>query len=329
MQTFNFARPVLEDYNLSNKHLFKKQAGNAKYYYQLQNDASLENDLKEISKLYKNNVPFRIYGMHTNLYITKNGYDGFFIDITPKKSTIKFNAETEEFIVSGNCQTTRLVNFTMELGYDFASLTGVPGMVGAGIVGNASFATGKEFSDYVKKLTLFDFETGEEVEIIPNNKSFSTRNSFIKEANSKKTRYFVKEAVLKSDYIGKEKVREKYLNQINLRRESLKAGYKEGCAGSIWSNIHMREEIGRSFTKVVKENPEFNVNFNGARYSSEGCRFFITDENTTEHDVAKLMKYTFEKLDEIYGIKPVKEVLFLDYDGEIDVETYLERYLSE
>ena len=33
MQTFNFARPVLEDYNLTNKHLFKKQAGNAKYYY--------------------------------------------------------------------------------------------------------------------------------------------------------------------------------------------------------------------------------------------------------------------------------------------------------
>lgn len=329
MPTFNFARPVQENYDLTQKHLFKKRAGNAKYYYQLQSDESLKNDLKEISKLYQSNIPFRIYGMHTNLYITKNGYDGWFIDITPKKSTIRFNPKTEEFVVSGNLQTSRLVNYSMELGYDFASLTGVPGMVGAGIVGNASFATGKEYSDYIKKIILFDFETGEEIEVVPDEDSFSTRNSFIKEANSKKTRYFVKEAVLKAEFIGKEKVREKYLDQINLRREDLKVGYKEGCAGSIWSNIDMREKIGKSFTRVVYDNPEFNVNYNGARYSSVGCRFFTTDENTEEQDVAKLMKYTIEKLGEIYGIKPVKEVLFLDYDGEIDVETYIKRYLND
>ena len=38
---------VIENYNLTPKHLFKKEAGNAKYYYQLQNDETLKkiNDL--------------------------------------------------------------------------------------------------------------------------------------------------------------------------------------------------------------------------------------------------------------------------------------------
>ena len=193
--------------------------------------------------------------------------------------------------------------------------------------GNANFTTGKVFGDYVKKITLFDFETGEKIEVEPDENFFSSRNSFIKEANSNKTRYFVIGAVLKSEYIGQEKVREKFQAQIDLRYESLKAGYKEGCAGSIWSNIHLREQLGKSFTKVVIENSDFNVNFNGARYSSEGCRFFTTDENTSEQDVAKLMKYTLDKLEEIYHVKPVKEVIFLDYDGEIGIEEYIRRYL--
>lgn len=328
MQNYNFKRTVQTDYNLTQKHLFKKKAGNAKYYYQLQNDETLANDLIEISKLYKNNVPFRIYGMHTNLYITGNGYDGMFIDIAPKNSSIRFNKETEEFIVSGNLPTSTLVNYSMELGYDFASLTGVPGIVAAGIVGNASFSTGKMYGDYVKKITLFDFKNCEEIEIEPDEGFFSSRNSFIKKSNNKKIQYFVKNAVLKSEYIGKEKVREKYLAQMNIRLEALKIGYKEGCAGSIWSNIDLRDKVGKSFSKIVRESSDFNVNFNGARYSSEGCRFFTTDENTTEKDVAQLMKYTIEKLEEIYHIKPVKEVLFLDYDGEIDIDTYIKRYLK-
>ena len=102
MENYNFTRPVQENYNLTKKHLFKKIAGNARYYYELKNDESLDNDLGEIAKLYKNDIPFRIYGMHTNLYITSNGYNGMYIDITPKQSYLRFNEETEEFVCSGN-----------------------------------------------------------------------------------------------------------------------------------------------------------------------------------------------------------------------------------
>ena len=286
MENYNFKRPVQENYNLTKKHLFKKIAGNARYYYELRNDESLDNDLEELSKLYQDDMPFRIYGMHTNLYITSNGYEGMFIDMSPKKSYVKFDEKTEEFICSGNLLTSQLVNFAMKKGYDFASLAGVPGMIGAGVVGNASFATGKEFCDYVKRITLFDFESGKYVEITPDEKSFSTRNSFIKKANENKTRYFVKEVVLWSEQIGENGVRAKYQAQMDLRTRDLRIGYLEGCAGSIWSNIDLRNKIGMSFRHVVNNNEAFNINFNGARYSLYGSRFFTMDEYTEEKDVA-------------------------------------------
>lgn len=327
METINFARNLLENYNLSNKHCFKKPAGNAKYYYQLQYDKSLDNDLMEISKLYNSNESFKIVGFHTNIYITEKGYNGFFIDISAKNQRIIFDEENEEFIVSGNVFTSKLVNFTMELGYDFASLTGIPGMVGAGIVGNASWAHGNDYGAYVKKLIVFDFEDGKEIEIIPDDNFFSLRNSFIKQANKKQTRYFIKDAVLKSNYIGKDKVKEKYLEQINVRRESLKIGFTEGCAGSIWSNTDLFNKTGKSFRHLIKDIPEFNIDFNGARYSEKGTRFFITDKSSSDHDVAKLFEFTVKKLKEIYNVEPLKEIIILDYDGEIDLQTFLDRYL--
>mgnify|MGYP002508296757 CR=1 FL=1 len=116
------------------------------------------------------------------------------------------------------------------------------------------------------------FEEGIEKIIIPDQNFFSVRNSFFKEANINKTRFFIKEVVLKAEYIGKEKVREKYLQQINKRKESLRIGFTEGCAGSIWSNIELKQRIGKSFRDVLNENPDLNINFNGARYSLNGGR---------------------------------------------------------
>ncbi len=327
MDQIKLSKDIIENYNLSKKHLFKKNAGNSKYYYQLQYDSNLNNDLIEISKLYNTNIPFKIFGFHTNIYITEKGYDGLFIDIDPKNSKIIFNKEKEEFIVSANTLTSKLVNYTMNLGYDFASLTGIPGMVGSGVVGNSSWASRKDYGKYVKKLIIFDFKESKEIEVIPDETFFSTRNSFIKKENREKTRYFVKEIILKSEYIGKENVREKYLEQINKRQESLKIGFLEGCAGSIWANLDLREKIGMSFKEIIINNPEFNINFNGARYSNNGSRFFVTDNDTTDKDVAKLFDFTIKRLKELYNIEPIKEVLILDYDGEIDLYTFIKRYL--
>jgi len=51
----------------------------------------------------------------------------------------------------------------MNLGYDFSSLTGIPGMVGGGVVGNSSWVPpAKPYENYVKRIKVFDFEEGKE-----------------------------------------------------------------------------------------------------------------------------------------------------------------------
>ena len=42
MKDINLSRNVQENYSLQHKHLFKKKAGNSKYYYQLVFDNNLD-----------------------------------------------------------------------------------------------------------------------------------------------------------------------------------------------------------------------------------------------------------------------------------------------
>lgn len=326
MNVNSFSRKVDKNYNLSNKHLFKKKTGNAKEYYQLIFDETLDNDLNVLHELYINDVPFKIFGLHTNVYITDNGYDGLFVDISPEKDNIEFDDTTKTFKVTGNVTVSKLVNYAMELGYDFAALTGIPGFVGSGVVGNSSFtASGKSFSDFVEKIIMYDFELGQTITIQPDEHFFSERDSFIKRQNKDKTRYFVKEIILKAPYIGEKLVKEKYDAQMQKREKSLKFGFQEGTAGSLWSNAHLKKELGKSFTKLLRENSSINCNFNGATYSHNGAMFFTTSINTTDQDVAKLFDHTIKKIKQLYGINLHKEVLIIDSDGEIDLETFIKR----
>lgn len=328
IKKYNFSRKITENFSLKSKHLFKKQTGNARYYYQLHFDETLNNDLMQISKFSKEtNIPFKIFGMHTNIYITDNGYNGMFIDMAPQNSKIEFNKEDETFIVSGNLLVSELVNHTMKIGYDFSVLTGVPGMISSGIVGNSGWhQTHKSLGDFVKEITLYDFINEKYIKISPDKNFFSERNSYIKEQNKKETRYFIKEAILKTEYIGPEQVREKYNSQINKRKDYLHIGYKDGCAGSLWSNTLLRKATGKSFLMMLQENNSIKENFNGATYGDTGHMFFTTQKQTTDKDVAKLFIHTLTKLKELYNVTPTKEILILDYDGEIDLNTFIERY---
>jgi len=329
-----FSRKVKYNYNLQNKHLYKKKTGNAKQYYQLVFDDTLEKDLFILSEMYKKNLPFRIYGLHTNLYITDNGYDGLFVDVDIKKSNIRFNKETEEFIVTANTTVSGFVNFTKKMGYDFSILTGIPGVIGGGIVGNSSYPSvidnkySKAFSDFIKKIIVYDFEIGKFIEIKPDNNFFGIRDSFLKQANKVKTKYFVKEVILKSEYIGKEEVTKFYDTQIGKRRESLKLNYKEGNAGSFFSNQHIRKYVGKPMKSLLIENPSIRIEINGATFGLGGNMQFKTEEYTTDKDVAKVLEHAVNKVKQIYGFELHKEVNILDIDGEIDLKTFIDRNIN-
>jgi len=323
----NFSRDVQSNYNLQNKHLYKKKTGNAKGYYRLKFDDSLSTDLKALHELYQQNLPFRIYGMHTNLYITDNGYNGLFVDIDAKNAKIQFNQETEEFTATANLTVNKLVNYTKTLGYDFSDLTGIPGFVGSGVVGNSSYAGGsgnkKMFSDFIKRIIVYDFEIGDFFEMIPDDHFFSIRDSFFKNANKTKTRYFVKEVILKADYIGEEKAAQLCSAQITERRNALKVNFTEGSAGNFFCNSHIKKSIGKTMKTLLLENPSINKEMNGAAFSPNGSMNFKTGPNTIDKDAVQCLQHAVNKVKELYGIDLHQEVIILDSGGEIDLETFI------
>lgn len=324
-----FSKDVQFNFDLSSKHPFKKKAGRANAYYQLAFDESLDNDLVCLSNLYRKDVPFKIFGKETNLYITDNGYNGLFVDISPKMSRIELDEKTEKFIVTANTTVYEFVNHAMRLGYDFAEFAGLPGMVGAGVVGNAGYTpSGKFFSDFVKEIEVFDFETAKTLWLSPDENFFSLRESFIKQQNQNRTRYFVKRVVLKSVKRPIAEIKEKFDKQMSARKLGLKFGFLEGSAGSLWIFAKIKKITGKSFKDMLAEHPEINENFNGATFSENGNRHFVTSEKTTDKDVAKLLFHTKTKVKEIYGVDLEKEIMILDYDGEINFETFLDRNLK-
>ena len=321
----NFSGTVQSNFDLQTKHNFKKKTGAAKWYYQLAFGENLLKDLSLLSEIYAQDIPFKIFGLHTNLYITDNGYDGLFVDISPKNSNIIFDDNTKIFKVTANTTVSEFVNHTTGTGYDFAALTGIPGMIGAGIVGNSGWTpSGKRFSDFVKEITVYDFEKNKIETIVPDDQFFSTRNSYLKESNKAKTRYFVIDVSLKSDFMGVDVVREKFEAQMARRIKGLKFAFAEGSAGSVWSNAHLIDQGIISLPKMLLEHPEINADFNGATYSKNN-RHFITSESTTDKDVAKLFVHTLQKVKELYGADLHKEVLFLDKVGEIDTAEFIKQ----
>ena len=122
-----------------------------------------------------------------------------------------------------------------------------------------------------------------------------------------------------------------YNIQIEHRKEALKIDYAEGNAGSFFANRHIRNHVGKAMKGLLLENPSININVNGATFSPDGNMQFRTESNTTDKDVAKFFQHVTNKVKEIYDFDlcKYKEVNILDRDGEIDLNTFIDRNFCE
>lgn len=320
------------NYNLSKKHNFFKSAGTAKAYYELDiNTEYMKNDLEVISNLYNNYIPFKIFGKNTNLYITKKGYNGLFVQLTTKNKYIEFNEDTKTFKVSSNSFFSELVNEGISMGYDFSAFVGIPGLIGGAVVGNAGTnSTGKNIGKIIKNITVYNFKENKIEKIYPkeNEDFFTERNSYLKEENDLKTKYLVLEIEVEIEYIGIEEAKLKKQKRIEFRRESDIQGFKYGTAGSFWSNSSIPKEIlekNIKFRDLMKNLKLSNLEYNGAGYTSLNC-FLKTEPMTKDHDVAKLLSKTIELVKKEYNFEPYNEVQILDFDGIITAKEFINRY---
>lgn len=321
---------ILYEYNLINKHNYKKRAGTATAYYQLDlQSADLHSNLMRLSTLYNEGAPFVIFGDHTNLYITENGYNGLFIDIKAyKNESITYNESSHTFCVGADCVLDYFVHFAAELGYDFTGLVAIPGLIGSAISGNSG-SKGVEIGNFVNSIKIFNFAEKKYETLYPNNKFFSRRNSHIGKSNETRFEFLIVSCILKADYIGTNEAQKKLEQKLKERKQTDELSNQYGTAGSFWVSSSAPSQFlktGKKVRDLIVDLGLSKISYNGARFVTKKC-FLATEKHTTDKDVAFLLDLTIKKLKEEYGFVPVKEVIILDYDGKITIDEFIKRYL--
>ena len=148
-------------------------AVNAKYYIECKTDSDIE-EAFQFTK--KNKIKFLILGEGTNVVFTKP-YEGLVIKNSFKKEKKIYKNKVK---VSSGYNWDRFVTFCIKNSlYGLENLSGIPGTVGAGPIQNIG-AYGKEISDYIEHIEVFNLKTGN-VEILNNmNCNFDYRDSLFK-----------------------------------------------------------------------------------------------------------------------------------------------------
>lgn len=323
-----------EQVDLTPYHNYKKRAGLASYFLNLQNyDLTFLDKCKYLSELKnKLNKPVRFYGSRTNLLITEGGYEGIFVFDENNNGNVVIQESENVIGCDGSVPLLKLVKLACEAGYDLGALAGIPGTVGAAVIGNSGAGmTGKYLGDYVKEITIYNLLTGRIEIIIPDKDYFSERNSKLAEANLLESNFIIVQVKFRVENVGRVVALKTFQERQDYRKKVNKEGYLFGTAGSFWAN----KKLPELFKKANPETKTRNLivecgldklNINGARYTPNYC-FLATEEKTKDRDVAELLKITKEKLEKEFKITPQKEVEVLDVKGPMTLDQYISKYL--
>jgi len=151
--------------------------GTARYFC----EAESVEDIKEaVLFAEKNNLPFYILGGGSNLLVSDEGFSGLVIKISLHGISIE---EKDEKIIAkafAGESWDGFVNYLTENGFSgLELLSGIPGTVGASPVQNIG-AYGKEVSQFIEWVNVFDVESKENKKILNNECGFEYRDSIFR-----------------------------------------------------------------------------------------------------------------------------------------------------
>ena len=320
--------------DLSAFHLFKKKAGEAALFLNTKDFLKDKNlVVSELMDIF--NLPIKIFGSRTNLFVTEEGFDGIFIIYEEAGSEdIAIDTVKGEISCSGAVLLLSLVKVACEAGFDLGGLTGIPGTVGGAVVNNSG--TGKviqAIGDSVVEIEVYNIKERKIEFFYPKEDFFFDRRSLLQDYNFPSTKYIVNRVKLKPRMIGNPAAMNYFKERLAYRVEANKEGYVYGSAGSFWANRSLPDDFkiknpGIKVRNLITRAGLDKLNFNGARYTPT-FSFVATESFTTDKDVAKLLKVTVDTLEREYGVVPHKEVEMLSKHGSITLDEYFSIYLDK
>ena len=249
-----------------------KIGGKCKYIIKV-NDVN--NLIGLIDYLNINNIKYFVLGKGSNVILPDEDYDGAII-LLDKINKIKINKNIVE--VGAGCTLSYFINrlISKEL-KGIENLYGIPGTIGAGIVGNVG-CYGTTISDYLDSVTYL--EDGKLVEIKKDDCYFDYRTSIFK-TNKKRIIISCKFIFEHGD---KEEMEKTITTNLNKRRDTQPLEYPN--AGSVFRN-----PIGYFAGAIIDSNNLKGYHINDAYISEKHANFIINKGNATSKDIKELIKY--------------------------------------
>ncbi len=259
--------------------------------------SSLENLIKLMDYIYKNNIKYMILGNGSNLIFNDNGYDGILIKLT---NFNKFEQDGNEFNIGAGVPTIKASLKVSKEGYTgFEFATGIPGTIGGAIYMNAGAYNSdmgyitksiKVLTPDLKVVTMYNKEL-----------EFHYRTSFLKTHPN----YICLEAkiVLRK---GKKDAIEKVIKD-RLERRLASQPLEYPSAGSVFRNPD-----GDYAGRLIEELGYKGKSIGGAKVSEKHANFIINTGNAKGEDIKKLITNIQKDVKEKYGITLKIEQEFVD-----------------
>ncbi len=213
-----------------------KLGGEAKNFLNAETQKSF---LKILRSLKKSDSYF-ILGEGTNVLAHDSGFSGTVI----KVRFGNINVSGNKIVAEAGAKLEDLIMVANRFGLSgLETLAGIPGTVGGAVYGNAG-AYGREFSDCIKEVAMFD---GKKVKMISKAScEFGYRDSVFK-----KEKWAILAATLQFERKNPNELIEKSKEIISLREAKYKPELL--CAGSIFKNILVASASGAKLLPVVPQ----------------------------------------------------------------------------
>jgi len=257
-----------------------------------------------IRELKKRRIPFFVLGKGSNVLFPDNGFRGVVIS-TEQLNNFEFS-ENKVFVETGVTLTKLAVEAMKRSLSGMEELFGIPGTVGGALRMNSG-AFGKEMSDIVVKVELFDGE--KRFWIDKDSLDFGYRTSLIAQKN-----FWVVSAVFQLEKAQREVIREKMVNYMKLRIAKQPLNYPS--AGSVFKRPTNNIYVG----KLVEELGLKGLKCGDAMISTKHGGFIINLGNASSKDVIFLIELIKQRIFENYGIRLETEIELVETNSTEFVE---------
>ena len=280
---------IIEDANLKEYNTYRIDT-NTKYLAFPKNNDELINLLKYVKE---NNIKYFLLGNGSNIILPDEKFDGVVISFK----------NLNDYVIDGNkviCQSGVMlpkvamdtINHSLQ-GLEWA--TGIPGTVGASVLGNAG-AYLHEIMEYVTEIKVLDKDFNV-LTLTKDDFTYGYRTTSLKESRD----YIILEVTIELEEGNIEESKELVQDRLKRRTESQPLDYPS--AGSVFRNPSKELPAG----KIIEELGYKGKDIGGAQVSFKHANFIVNKDNAKAKYIKKLIESIKKDVKEKYNIDLICE----------------------